>query len=174
MVDNKAALKTFLDKLVLPKDVEVHDLLGNAYLLPSSVSARRTIQVTRHLQNALGEEAVGRAAVGLDAFAQKNDIAAAVVHAIGLVASEEVVTHLARAFGTAHPEVVRQAWEASPSFVAGPALQDPAARQALPDDAAADLFALEELATGVLPLFVGLVRRSVQAFRVVTGAEAVN
>lgn len=151
----KQTFKTFLDKLVLPREVVVTDLSGKEWRVHSSVSARKTVLVSRHLQNAVSEPAVARASAAMDQLVQADDLAGAVVHAIGLVASEEVVGHLARAFGAAHPDVVRSAWEARPTY---------ASNEAVPDDAAADLFALEELAAGVLPLFVGLARRSAQAF----------
>jgi hypothetical protein len=156
-------LQSLVDKLVPPKEVRIVDLLGNAYLVPGVVSARRNIQVTRHLQQVLGEPAVKRAVTNMDALLVGGDLGASIFHIVGLVTSDEVIGHVARAFEVAHPDVLARARQAA---VPDGGVYDPKADQR----DAADLFAVEELATALLPLFVGLLKRSVQALAAVGGA----
>lgn len=160
-------LKALLDKLVPPREVVVTDLAGNEYRVPGVVSARRNVEVIRHLQAVLAEPAVARAVGGLDEILAGGDLAESILHVVGIVASPEVVDHLARAFATAHPEALAGAQRAYVTGAGG--VYVPGARD-LPD--AADLFAVEELAAGLVPLFVGLAKRSVQALYRVGGALA--
>ena len=158
-------LKALVDKLVPPREVVICDLLGNEYRVPGVVSARRNIEVVRHLQNVLGEPAVERAVANLGALLDGADLASSVFHLVGIVSSDEVIGHVARAFACAHPEVLQNArigwWQV-----------DPGGRTKVQAEAldAADLFAVEELATALVPLFVGLAKRSVQALAAVGGA----
>jgi hypothetical protein len=157
-------LKMLVDKLVPPREVRVTDLLGNEYTVPSAISARRNIQVVRHLQNVLGEPAVARAVGNLDALLSGGDLGASIFHIVGIVSSEEVIGHVAAAFECAHPDTLALARR---NVTPDGAMFDPIADD-LPD--AADLFSVEELATALVPLFVGLAKRSMQALSVVSGA----
>lgn len=159
MADSKIdALSKFLDRLVPPKEVVVRDLSGAEVRVPSSISARRNVVVMREMQALLALPAVDRSmrAIGEftdDAFSPEN-VGSAVVRAVGICADPEVIDRLSTAFAEAHPEV----------------LQGARSRAGRPEADAADLFSVEELTAALLPLFVGLVRRSVEALRAVGGA----
>lgn len=159
MADPKIdALSKFLDRLVPPKEVVVRDLSGAEVRVPSSISARRNVVVMREMQALLALPAVDRSmrAIGefVDDALSPENVGSAVVRAVGICADPEVIDRLSTAFAEAHPEV----------------LQGARSRAGRPEADAADLFSVEELTAALLPLFVGLVRRSVEALRAVGGA----
>lgn len=151
-------LQELIDRLVPPKAVEIVDLLGNAYRIPTTVSARQNVKLVRELQEMLSEPAVLRAVSRFDSTGGAG-LAEMVVQVAGVVSSEEVIDHFAIAFEHAHPAVLLEArlnW----------LKDDPTRTQAQAADLdGADLFAVEELASAILPLFVGLAKRSVGMLR---------
>jgi hypothetical protein len=153
----QSALAAFVERLVPARHVRIEDLESNAYEVPTRVSARRNIGVTRALQAVLGSHAARNAFERLGSLVDRNDfdMGAMAIHVAALISDEETVDLLARAFGEAHPGTIAEA----------------RAKNQLPDATAADLFPIEEIVTALAPLFVGLARRSVQALNAASGAE---
>ena len=149
------ALAKFIDRLVPPAEVEVKDERGNVYRVRSSISARKNIAVTRTLQSILGMEAFARVVGQLGRIGDGADPGEMIVHVAALTADDAVVEALGQAFEAAHPEALAEA-RAKLGSQGGPA----------------DIFPVEELLGALAPLFVGLVRRSVQALGAASGAVA--
>jgi hypothetical protein len=154
-------LKDLLDRLVPPQAVQIVDLFGNEYRIPTAISARRNVEVTRKIQEVIAHPAAERALARADLLLGGGDgLAEAVVHLVGLVASDEVIEALAAALHAAHPGLYIQARHRAIE-----------AQADLPDEGdLADLFAVEEIAAALVPLFVRLAKRSVQALHVVSEA----
>ena len=149
------ALAKFIDRLVPPAEVEVKDERGNVYRVRSSISARKNIAVTRTLQSILGMEAFARVVAQLGRIGDGADPGEMIVHVAALTADDAVVEALGQAFEAAHPEALAGARAKLGS-----------------QGGAADIFPVEELLGALAPLFVGLVRRSVQALGAASGAVA--
>ncbi len=158
-------LTVFMDRLVPPRNMVITDLGGNEYRVSASVSARRHVEIVREIQAVLAEPALQRMLGQVGASMDMNtlDLASLGVHVLGLTGTPEVVDHLAGAFTAAYPEVVLLAQRAAHSALhaLAPGAGAPFDPKAQGD--AADLFAVEEIIAGLVPLFVGLARRSVQA-----------
>ena len=153
--DPVGALTKFLEKLVPPKNVVVRDVLGGEHRLAAVVSARQQIVVAREVQAILAEPALARFVNGVATLGDLTDPGDVLVRFVGMAATPEVIEHLAAAFAAAHPAAVAAAKKAAH------------ANPDLPDDPdAADLFPVEELAAGLAPLFVGLLRRMTQGLQV--------
>lgn len=152
--DGLAQLRTIIDTMVPPRTVEVVDVLGNTYRLPGAVSARVQVEILRIVEG-LASLPAGALLSGTGADARGAlSLLAALAHEPLVLAS------LSEAFGIAHPRVVATAIEAV------------RADGGQPKDAA-DVFAVEEIVAGLVPLFVRLVKRGTSAAEAVgvRGAE---
>jgi hypothetical protein len=137
-------LRRVIDVMVPPITVEVVDVFGNQYTLAGVVAARVQIQILR-LVEGLASLPAGALFAGADATA-----GGALKLLTGLAHEPKVLESLAAAFQIAHPRAVEQAMEDARSAGLDP--KD-----------AADLFAVEEIVAGLVPLFVRLVKRGTLA-----------
>lgn len=144
--------RALLDVLDPPSEVVVTDRFGVRHDLAVAVSARQQIRILREFER-VKELPVASEVAGLDLAG--GNIAGALV---ALASDPEVLASLARAFECAHPSAVASAGERAGE-----------ARIAIED--AADLFAIEELVAGLVPLFGRLVHRSAGAIRALDGAS---
>ena len=142
--------RKLLDVLDPPSEVEVTDRFGETHRLTASVSARQQIRILREFER-VKSLPVANEIAGLDLG---GNVAGALV---ALASDPDVLSALARAFETAHPNAVRAA-------------TDRAADTCEVEDAA-DLFPIEELVAGLVPLFGRLVHRSASAVRALDGTS---
>lgn len=143
--------RALLDILDPPSEVKVTDRFGATHDLAVAISARQQIKILREFER-VKELPVASEVSALD-FAGGN-VAGALV---ALASDPEVLASLARAFAIAHPVAVAEATER--------------AGHSLEIEDAADLFGIEELVAGLVPLFGRLVQRSASAIRVLDGAS---
>jgi len=142
-------LMQMLNTLVPPESVVIHDIFHNKYTCPTSVSARRQIQVMREFDKVKDLD-VGN--VTLD----NQNIVTAIMK---LAVNEDVLEALSRCFSIAHPKVLEQTKKYADE-----------SEMEYEDTilAAVDLFALEEIITAIVPLFLRLARRTGQALKAIT------
>lgn len=155
--DPTAAFRELLDRLVPPDAIEVRDVYGGVHRLVTTVSARRQTVLFRAFRSALQRPAVETAlavanAGGVDGLLASvtGDVGQYAGLAAVVGSDEGVVEDLATAFAAAFPEAVgaatRRASEAGQRV-----------------ESAADLFGVEELLAGLVPLSVRLARRGTSA-----------
>jgi hypothetical protein len=152
--DPTEQFRALLAVLDPPDEVVVTDAAGCSHRLRSAVSARAQIRIFREFER-VKDLPVAEGLSGLD-LAGGAGLAGALV---ALASDPDVLGSLARCFEIAHPEAVAAARVATTT--AG-----------LPVDEivdAADLFPIEELVAGLLPLFGRLVQRSAGAMRALGG-----
>lgn len=149
-------LRPLFDRLVPPDTVTVTDAAGGTHRLPGAIPAGRQIKVIRLMQEALATPAVQRAGLVVPTGAAGDDLVRALASLVVAVADEEVVEKLGAAFGIAFPDAVAAAGKAAGT----------------PDAGAVDLFAVEELVAGLLPLSLRLLRRAMGLALAVQGAVA--
>lgn len=146
-----AQFRALLDILDPPSEIVVTDRFGVTHELTASVSARQQIKILREFERVKDLPVAGEIS-SLDGA--EGNIAGALVT---LASDPEVLAGLARAFAIAHPIAVREATVR-------------AADQCEFEDAA-DLFGIEELVAGLIPLFGRLVHRSAGAIQALDGAS---
>jgi hypothetical protein len=144
--------RKLLDVLDPPSEVEVSDRFGETHRLAASVSARQQIRILREFER-VKELPIASEVASLDLGG--GAVAGALV---ALASDPEVLSSLASAFETAHPAAVRAA-------------RNSATESEIEVEDAADLFAIEELVAGLVPLFGRLVHRSASAMRALDGAS---
>ena len=152
--DGLTQLRTIIDTMVPPKTVVVVDVLGTEHRLPGAVSARVQVEILRIVES-LASLPAGALLSGTEQTAR-----GAVALLLSLAHEPRVLDALSEAFGIAHPGAVERARAAV--VEAGGKAGD-----------AADLFAIEEIVAGLVPLFVRLVKRGTSAAQAVgvRGAE---
>lgn len=147
--DGLAQLRTIIDTMVPPRSVTVVDVLGNEHRLPGAVSARVQVEILRIVES-LASLPAGALLSGTEQNAR-----GALSLLLTLAHEPRVLDALSEAFGIAHPGAVERARAAVQAE--GGTARD-----------AADVFAVEEIVAGLVPLFVRLVKRGTSA------AEAVG
>ena len=137
-VVDSAALTVFLDKLVPPEKLEVEDIDGNIYKLRTSISARNQIKVIRRFEEMMKN--VDREKLTIS----QPITVTSILNAFITVSSDEVVmTAMEDCFSLAHPAALKEAISSCGNK----------------KSKAADVFPIEELLSGVLPLFIRLLKR---------------
>ena len=133
--------------LVPPDEISVTDIFGKTHHLPSSCSARAQIKIIREF------EAIKDLPVAENAMSSvsANSGMAGVVSALVSVATDpQVLGTIASSFGLAFPATVAE-------------VKKTAADAGLEFEDAADLFAIEELVSAIIPLCFRPMQRGVQA-----------
>ena len=141
------SLKSFLATLIPPTAIVVEDVLGNSYDLNCSVSARNQIKILREFDKIKDMES----SINLDS---DGSVGSLIDTIISVATDEQALTAICRCFALGHPKAVIQAKAHADQneieYENG-------------DMACADLFALEELVTAIVPLFIRLAKRASQA-----------
>lgn len=133
-------LQKILETLVPPGSIEVEDINGKKHTLPSAVPARRQIALLRIVQEmqAVAVSDAEVAALGkllISGGGERGVPAALGALIVELADNEKFLALLGKAFETAHPSACR---EGNPL----------------------DLFGVEELVAGLVPLFVRILKRA--------------
>jgi len=136
-------LKNVFNKLVPPVSITISDIFGTEYTIGSTVSARKQIIILREF------EQIQNIQEGLEL--KSSDIAGFVDLIVSICQQEEFLLALCRCFSVAHPKLVEQAKAIADK-------EDVEYEEG--DYAPADLFAIEELAAAIVPLFIRLARRA--------------
>ena len=144
-----------IDVLVPPSTIEIVDAFGNEHKLVSAVPARSQIQIFRIAEELQKSDAVAEV-IKNGLGDGTGSIAGALMY---LGADPHVMSCLAEAFEVAHPLAFAQACES-------------AAELGIDVEDAADCFAVEELVSAIVPLFLRLVKRTAQAASVMQVAQA--
>ena len=144
--DPTEPFRNLLAVLDPPDEVIVTDAVGGKHRLRSAVSARAQIRIFREFEKAKTLP-VAEGLADLD-LTGGGGIASALVT---LASDPDVLDALARCFDIAHPDAVADARGDSPA------------------EDAADLFPIEELVAGLVPLFGRLVQRSAGAMKALGG-----
>ena len=143
-------IKSVFEKLVPPKTINISDIFGNEYSLVSTVSARKQVVILREFEKIQD--------IQQQVELTDGSIAGIVDFISSICQQEEFLLALCRCFNTAHPKLVQEvkakAKKAKVDFEEG-------------EYAPADLFALEELAAAIVPLFIRLARRAGMALTTV-------
>lgn len=150
----KSEMDALFDLLVPVDEVTIEDVWGNTYRVPGRVSAMRQIAVMRIVQAILAHRAAGdtlNAAGGLATGAE--GIAKLIAHLMLVLGDEELVGRFADAFAAAHPDVLTKAQGAAAARGEGDNLPP------------TELFAIEEMAAALAPLFARLGRRALDGVR---------
>jgi len=151
-------LSNLLDVLVPPSTIEVTDIFDNNYELSSSCSARAQIKILKELNGLkdldVVQEAIGSGVVISDA----SDIVRLVTSVAG---DDQIMSGIATAFEIAHPSAYAKAKKS-------------AKENGVKYNDAADLFAVEELAGSVIPLFIRLVKRGAVAMQTLSRATMMS
>ena len=148
-------LRELFSTLVPPDEIEIQDAFGGRYCVRAVLPARRQIVVMRQIESLLSAESGVKALTATGSGIE--GIAAAL---ISLATNEVVLDGICRAFGAAHPDVVKQAQARAM------AVEVPKKDATHP----ADLFAIEELVGGLLPFFLRLAAKIVDLFGTAIGA----
>ena len=137
--------KSIMDILVPQDTVEVVDLFGNNHMVRSSIPARAQIKILRELDS-IKTSALAEQIQGIGDGGMGN-----IVGALASLADDpKVLTALAKCFQYAHPQVVQSVGEE-------------ATEKGIEWEDAADLFGIEEVIAGIIPLFIRLMKRAAQA-----------
>ena len=147
--------RKLLDILDPPSEITVTDVLGTTHRVGAAVSARQQIKILREFE-AIKELPV---ASNIDADDVSGVGLAGVL--VKLASDPDVLTGIATCFAHAHPIAVTNA--ANSAKEAG-----------IPADDAADLFPIEEMVAGLIPLFGRLVQRSAGAIQALDGMSQTN
>lgn len=142
----EAALSGFLETLVPPNTIKISDIFGNEYVVQSAVSAKKQIQILRQL------DALKAVSLDMDFAADDLNVPNLVNYLIELAINEKVFNVLQDCFYIAHNQVVRSAVEHSRD-TGGSAF-------AVEPNTVGELFSIEEIVAGVVPLFARLARRT--------------
>ena len=143
-------IKAVFEKLVPPTNITISDIFGNDYSLSSTVSARKQVVILREFETIQDIQSQ---------VELKDGSIAGIVDLISSICQqEEFLLALCRCFSTAHPKTLesakKMAKKAKAEYEEG-------------DFAPADLFALEELAAAIVPLFIRLAKRAGMALTTV-------
>ena len=136
-------IRELLDKIGPQDSIEIEDLYGNRYTLKSRVSARSQIKIGREFEKAVEGISVS------EILDQQSIGVQGIISAFIKIASEDkVLKGIDKCFQIAHP---------------GPYKQTLALAKKDPDmpknPTAIDFFSIEDILGGVLPLFLGLLRK---------------
>jgi len=135
---DSAALTVFLDKLVPPEKLQIEDIGGNKYKLRTSISARNQIKVIRRFEEMMKKVDKSKLVI------EQPITLSSILSAFMTISSDDVVmSAMEDCFQLAHPVVLKDAVSACGNK----------------KSKAADVFPIEELLSGVLPLFIRLLKR---------------
>ena len=149
-------IQKLLDVLVPPASVEITDIFGNNYKVPSACSARAQIKILQELDGLRNNPTVVDVIRKGFYFDEMTELVGIIVR----VASDpDVMAGIAKAFALAHPRPFAEA-------------SNHAKNEGFDFDDAADLFPVEELAGAVVPLFIRLIRRGTSAVQVLNRATS--
>lgn len=140
-------LTDLLETLVPPKNIEIEDVFGNVYKVSSSVSARNQILIMREFDKIKNMET--------DAEINLDTMPAIIQSMISVATEENIFEGLCTCFGHAHKKVVSQAIEH-------------AKKEGEELTHVGDLFAIEEIVSGIIPLFIRLARKTTKAIQVLS------
>lgn len=137
-------ISLFLEKLVPPDEIIIHDLYGEQYELRTRISARSQIKLIREFEK-------GMKGVSLkEVIAPDEELTTSVI--IGAVmkvaVKDAVLNSVDKCFQIAHPHAMDSA--------RANAKNDPHAPK---KPTALDLFGLEDILGAILPLFLGLTKK---------------
>lgn len=135
---NAAMISLFLERLVPPEKIEIEDIFGNIYSLPTSISARSQIKVIRVFEGMM--EKVDRTKFK---FPDPINAATLLTAFINISSDDTVMNSIETCFKVAHPKVLKKALSKFDGK----------------SGSAADVFSIEELLSGVVPLFIRLIRK---------------
>ena len=142
-IEGTNILSGFLDNLVPPTDINVVDIYGNEYQLKSKVSARVQIKIGREFESAMKDLDIG------DIFGNMDETVSGMVSSfMSLAGNENVLEAIDNCFQVAHSSAYLSAVKA--------AKKD---KSMVKNPTAVDLFSLEDILGGVLPLFLGLIQK---------------
>jgi len=146
------AVTSLLETLVPPKDIQIVDVFGNEYELPTSVSARKQIKILREFEKLKD--------IPAEKFSIKDGTPAGIVSMIVDIAMNEIVFDvICKCFYTAHTLTVLKA----------KTVADEEGVEVEKDHlGVGDLFPIEEIVSGIVPLFIRLARRTGSALAVLS------
>jgi len=139
--------QSLLDILVPPTSINITDIFGTEYNIPSACSARAQIKILQQLDKLKNNQTVKGV---LDNGFSFDEISELVGIIVSVASDPEVMTGIANAFAVAHPRPYANA-------------KARAKEEGVEFEDAADLFSVEELAGAVVPLFIRLVRKGTSA-----------
>ena len=132
-------LTELLETLVPPKNIIIEDIYGNEYKVSSAVSARNQIKIIREFEKIQNMEE--------DVVVRLDDVQSIVTSLISVASNEFIFEILCTCFEFAHGRVVKKA--------------EREAREEGDDYShVGDLFAIEEIVAGIVPLFIRLARKT--------------
>lgn len=140
-------LTELLETLVPPKNLEIEDIYGNIYKVSSSVSARSQIKIMREFDKLKELEN--------EVNIQLTDMPSIIQSLVSLASDENVFNALCNCFEIAHAKTVKRAKEESKKE----------------DDLfehVGDLFSIEEIVSGIIPLFIRLARKTTKLIQVLS------
>jgi hypothetical protein len=140
-------LTDLLETLVPPKNIEIEDIYGNMYKVSSSVSARNQILIMREFDKIKNMDT--------DAEINLDNMPNIIKSMISIATEENIFEALCSCFSHAHKKVVLKSIEYSKKE--GDSL-----------DHVGDLFAIEEIVSGIVPLFIRLARKTTKAIQVLS------
>ena len=136
-------IRGLLDQIVPPDSIEIQDLYGNSYTLKSRVSARSQIKIGREFEKAIDGLSVSEILDGESLGIQ------GIISAFIKIASEDkVLKGIDKCFQIAHHGPYKKTLAIAKKDEDMPK-----------NPTAIDFFALEDILGGVLPLFLGLLRK---------------
>jgi hypothetical protein len=142
-------IEELLAKLVPPDEVVILDIFGNEYKKPSVVSARKQIKVIRSFQNALSF--VGKTEL-------KGSSTSSMIDFIVEIATDDrIMESIGECFTFAYPDVVQSSLKYAKKK-----------KVSVEDNAALDLFSIEDIAGSIIPLFMRLAKKSGGALKILT------
>ena len=151
-VDNEALaqLKSLMDTLVPPENLEITDIFGETYKVSTNVSARSQVKIIRELEQVKDME------LGLNDL-NSLDVPSMIFKVAG---NEKLMEMMCRCLKLAFPLIVANT-EAKAKEKGVP-FEEPSP---------ADLFGLEEVVAAIIPLFLRVARRTGQA---ITALSKIN
>jgi hypothetical protein len=150
----KGELDALFELLVPPDEVTIEDVWGGTYRVPGRIPALRQIVVMRIVKDILTHRAAAETLNAMGGMPQGADgIAKGIAHLAFALGDEDLVSRFAEAFAEAHPQVLAKAQGAAAARGDGDNLP------------AVQLFAVEEMAAALAPLFVRLGRRLLDGVR---------
>lgn len=136
-----SGLTTLLETLVPPKNISIEDIFGTVYEVSSVVSARNQILIMREFDKVKEMED----AIQINLSNLPNIIESF----ISVSTNETVFEVLCNCFEIAHKRIVKE--------TRSKADED--------EQHVGDLFAIEEIVSGIVPLFIRLARKTGQAIQ---------
>ena len=136
-----SSLTSLLETLVPPKNISIEDIFGNVHEVSSVVSARNQILIMREFDKI--KEMKDSVEINL------SNIPAIIESFVSISTNEIIFEVLCNCFEIAHKKVVSKT-----------RLQADKDEQHV-----GDLFSIEEIVSGIIPLFIRLVRKTGQAIQ---------